>query len=126
MRYDAFIERVQQLAGFGSQEEAVQAVRATLETLGERLSKRETRQLATQLPKELGTYLHQRQEQQQFFALEEFFNRVSAREGARWHQAVDHARAVMVVLREAVSPGEIEDVRMELAPDYDALFKEAT
>jgi uncharacterized protein (DUF2267 family) len=126
MQYKEFIDRVQQLTGCGSPEEAVQATRATLETLGERLSRRETRQLATQLPKELGTYLHQRQEQQQFFALEEFFNRVSAREGTRWHQAVAHAQAVIAVLREAVSPGEIEDVRIELAPEYDALFGAAT
>lgn len=44
MQYDEFITRVQQRRGFGSPEEAVQVTRATLETLGERLSRVETRQ----------------------------------------------------------------------------------
>jgi hypothetical protein len=32
----------------------------------------------------------------------------------------------MGVLREAASAGEIDDVRLELAPDYDALFEADT
>jgi uncharacterized protein (DUF2267 family) len=125
MQYDEFIAHVQQRGGFASQEEAVQATHATLETLGERLSRVETRQFATQLPKELRTYFLQRPGSQ-LFDLEEFFHRVSAREGVRWQQAVAHARAVLAVLREAVSPGEMEDVRIELAPGFDALFEETT
>jgi uncharacterized protein (DUF2267 family) len=121
MQYDNFIDRVQQLAGLNSQEGAVRITRATLETLGERLSRVETRQLATQLPKELQAYFHPRQESQ-IFPLEEFFNRVSARAHIRRAEAVDQAQAVIGVLREAVSAGEIEDVRTELAPDYDLLF----
>jgi uncharacterized protein (DUF2267 family) len=125
MQYAAFIDRVQERAGCESQEEAVRATHATLETLGERLSTRETRQLAAELPTELRAYLLQRSAHQQLFTLEEFFHRVSAREGVRWHQAVAHARAVIAVVGEAVSAGEFEDVRTELAPDYDALFEEA-
>jgi hypothetical protein len=37
--------------------------------------------------------------------------------------AVQHARAVIAVLQEAVSPGEIEDVRSQLPRDFDRLFK---
>jgi len=125
MEYATFIERVQQRVGFDAPAEAVRATQATLETLGERLSTRETRQLAAELPKELRVSLLQRPAQQ-LFPLEEFFNRVSAREGVRWHQAATHARAVIAVVGEAVSAGEFEDVRTELAPDYDALFEEAT
>jgi uncharacterized protein (DUF2267 family) len=123
MQYAAFIDRVQERAGCDSQEEAVRATHATLETLGERLSTRETRQLAAELPQELRAYLLQRSAHQPF-PLEEFFHRVSARGGVRWHQAVVHARAVIAVVGEAVSAGELEDVRTELAPDYDALFEE--
>ena len=121
MQYDEFIARVQQRAGFSSPGEAVLATRATLETLGERLSRVAMRQFATQLPKELQEYVHQRPEGQ-IFALEEFFNRVGAREGVRGHQAIAHARAVVAVLCEAISPGEMADVRLELGPEYDALF----
>jgi uncharacterized protein (DUF2267 family) len=42
----------------------------------------------------------------------------------RQSEAAEQARAVIGVLREAVSAGEIEDVRIELAPEYDALFGE--
>ena len=125
MHYAAFIDRVQRRAGCDSQEEAVRATHATLETLGERLSPREARQLAAELPHELRAYVLQRPAHQPF-ALEEFFHRVSARAGVRWHQAVSHARAVITVVGEAVSAGELEDVRTELAPDYDALFEAAT
>ena len=125
MEYAAFIERVQQRVGCDAPADAVRAIQATLETLGERLSPRETRQLAAELPKELRGYLLQRPVQQ-LFPLEEFFNRVSAREGVRWHQAATHARAVIAVVGEAVSSGELEDVKTELAPDYDTLFEEVT
>jgi uncharacterized protein (DUF2267 family) len=37
--------------------------------------------------------------------------------------AVQHARAVIAVLQEAVSPGEIEDVRSQLPRDFDRLFE---
>jgi uncharacterized protein (DUF2267 family) len=50
MQYDKFITQVQQRAGFSAPAEAVLATRATLETLGERLSRVETRQFATQRP----------------------------------------------------------------------------
>jgi uncharacterized protein (DUF2267 family) len=125
MEYAAFIKQVQQRVGFDAPEEAERAIQATLETLGERLSPRETRQLAAELPKELRASLLQRPAQQ-LFNLEEFFNRVSAREGVRWHQAATHARAVIAVVGEAVSSGELADVKTELAPDYNALFEEAT
>lgn len=125
MQYDDFIDRVQQRAGLTSQQEAVDAIRATLETLGERLSRMETRQLATQLPKDLRAYFHPKHESQ-VFPVDEFFNRVSARAHVRRAEAVAEARAVIGVLREAVAAGEIEDVRLELAPGYDALFGEET
>jgi uncharacterized protein (DUF2267 family) len=123
MQYDDFIDRVQQRAGLDSQERAVRAVRATLETLGERLSRMETRQLAAQLPNQLRAHFHARPESQ-IFPLEEFFKRVSARASVRQSEAAEQARAVIGVLREAVSAGEIEDVRIELAPEYDTLFGE--
>lgn len=125
MQYDDFIDRVQQRAGLDSQERAVRAVRATLETLGERLSRMETRQLAAQLPNQLRAHFHAKAESQ-IFSLEEFFKRVSARASVRQSEAAKQARAVIGVLREAVSAGEIEDVRIELAPEYDALFGEET
>lgn len=39
MHYQEFLDRVQQRTGLGSRDAAVQVTAATLETLGERLSK---------------------------------------------------------------------------------------
>jgi len=38
--------------------------------------------------------------------------------------AVFHARAVIAVLRQAVSPGEMLDVRAQLPPEFGPLFAE--
>jgi uncharacterized protein (DUF2267 family) len=81
--------------------------------------------LASELPHELRVTVLQRPAHQPF-TLEEFFHRVGAREGIRWHQAVAHARAVIAVVSIAVSAGEIKDVRMDLTSDYDALCEAAT
>jgi uncharacterized protein (DUF2267 family) len=85
----------------------VRATEATLETLGERLylHRTEGRHLASQLPKELEEYLLKRQGSGHYL-LEEFYNRVSARMDTGYPHAVNRARAVMAVLREAVASGE--------------------
>lgn len=56
------------------------------------------------------------------FNLEQFFQRVAERESADLPQAVHHARAVISVLQEAVTPGEVADVRAQLPDEYDPLF----
>src|SRR5256885_341656 len=87
MKYDEFISQVQHRAKLNSREDAVRASSATLETLGERLAGGEAKDLASQLPQELALYLERTHTGiQQSFSLDEFFWRVSQREG------VDHNR----------------------------------
>jgi uncharacterized protein (TIGR00106 family) len=99
------------------------AICATLETLGERLFGEEARHLAAQLPPGLDAYLRLAKAKDTF-DLDDFYRRVAAREGAGVDlpQAVYHARAVVSVLQEAVSPGEMRDVREQLPAEYAALF----
>ncbi len=123
MRYDEFVKHVQAHVDTASKDEALRAIHATLETLGERLSKKEREDLAAQLPKELRPDLLKREHEP--FDLEEFYNRISARAGVRRPHAIDYARAVIKTLNEAVSPGEIDDIRIELAPAFDPLFEDA-
>jgi uncharacterized protein (DUF2267 family) len=59
VKYDEFIAQVQRRADLNSKNEAVQATRAVLETLGERLAGGEPKDLASQLPPELASYLQQ-------------------------------------------------------------------
>ena len=57
--------------------------------------------------------------------LDEFYSRVSAREGEDLPTSIFYARAVIRVLSEAVSPGEINDVFAQLPPEYDRFIQEA-
>ena len=123
MKYDQFIKHVQTLAQLDSRDKAERATRATLETIKERIVGNEASQLAAQLPKEMAEYLHGREgEDGQYFKVEEFYRRVSEKEGVDLTAAAIHSRAVFNVLQQAVSPGEFADVRVNLSEDYEELF----
>ena len=124
MKYDEFIGQVQNRARLGSKEEAVKAIRAVLETLAERLAGGEPKDLAAQLPEEIGVYLqHEKAGSGERFSLDEFFKRVSEREGADLPASVYHARVVIEVLTEAVTRGQMNDVRAQLPEEFDRLFE---
>jgi uncharacterized protein (DUF2267 family) len=55
--------------------------------------------------------------------LDEFFWRVSQREGVDLTDSTYHARVVVALLSEAVTMGEIEDVRAQLPEDFARLFE---
>jgi uncharacterized protein (DUF2267 family) len=123
MKYDEFIAQVQQRARLNSRAEAEQATRATLETLGERITGTEAEDLASQLPPEIAQYLQKSpSETGQSFALDEFFWRVSQREGVDLNESTYHARVIAALLSEVVTMGEIQDVRSQLPPDFAKLF----
>ena len=124
MKYEEFIAQVRRRADLASSEEAERATQATLETLAGRLRGNEAAQLAAQLPDEIGVYL------QPYYAgigdsypLEDFFYRISQREGVAIEEATYHARVVCALLAEVVSVGEIDDVRAQLPPDFARLFE---
>ena len=115
MRYDEFLGHVQHRARLGSRGEAERATRATLETLAERLVGGEAHDLAAQLPPELARTLQLLDAGiGAKLTLDEFFELVSEREGVELEEATLHARVVIGVLTEAVSMGEIKDVRVQL------------
>jgi uncharacterized protein (DUF2267 family) len=122
MHYDEFIGRVQNRARLASSGEAVRAIRATLEVLGERLFGGEAQDLAAQLPREIAHYLTA-DGGSESFGLQEFFRRVSEREQVELPDAIHHARAVISVVRDAVSEGEMQDVLAQLPEEYNALFE---
>jgi len=127
MKYEEFLEQVQERAHLASRSEAQRATRATLETLAECLSKKERHDAASQLPTGLALYLKQPflgsgnqpvPSPGRIFSLEEFFRRVSIREGVPLETAREHARAVISVLVDALSKGEIEDIRAQLPVEF--------
>lgn len=123
MKYEEFIGQVRHRARLATGQAAEKATRATLETVAGRLQGNEASQLAAQLPEELALYL------QPGYAgigdsydLEEFFRRISQREEVELAEATFHARVVCGLLSEAVSVGEMNDVRAQLPPDFAKIF----
>src|SRR5437763_16329536 len=123
MKYDEFISQVQRRADLASREEAERATRAAMETLGERLAGGEAKDLAAQLPPEIAQYLQQAYAGiQEKFSLDEFFWRVSQREGVDLTESTYHARVVIALLSEVVTLGEIENIKSQLPKDFAKLF----
>ena len=56
------------------------------------------------------------------FSLNDFLQRVGEEEGVEIGAAEAHARAVVDVLEEAVSGGEMQDVRRQFPSEFDPLF----
>lgn len=127
MDYDEFVGQVQYRARLPSGGEAMRAIRATLETLADRLSGGEADDLAAQLPREIGEYLRREAlgdlYQGERFGLNDFYQRVAEREKIPFLDAAFHARAVIEVVQQAVSPGEMDDVRAQLPKEYATLFQ---
>jgi uncharacterized protein (DUF2267 family) len=122
MKYEDFLGQVQHRGRMASQEEAVRATRATLETFGERLYGGSADNLAAQLPLEIGHFLrtppyHGR------FAVEDFYQRVAEREGREVSVAIFHARVVLNVMEEAVDEGEMKKIRAQLPEEWNAILE---
>ena len=123
MKFDDFTGKVQHKAKLATTDEALAAIRATLKTLAERTAGDEAENLAAQLPEDIGQYLQGKYIVERF-SLTDFFDRVTEKEGVDKPVAVHHARAVMDVLQEAVSAGEMEDLRAQLPDEWDPLFEQ--
>ncbi len=125
MQYQEFIERVQQRAELTSFAAAEAATQATLTTLGEYLTGGEGLDLASQLPQGLAEPLRQQPpDRSKIFSLNDFVQLVGEKEGVEFEEASVHARAVMNVLGEAVTKGEMDDVRRQFPSEFDPLFGE--
>jgi uncharacterized protein (DUF2267 family) len=120
MKYDEFIARVAENAGVSSAE-AEKLTSATLETLAERISGGEARDLAAQLPLPLQDALLPASEEAEGFSFKEFVRRTAERAGMDAAVAEIGVDAVLVTLRDAVTPGEFDDVLSQLPQDFKRL-----
>jgi uncharacterized protein (DUF2267 family) len=130
MRYEEFTGQVQARAGLGSRQAAEQAVRATLETLAERVPDGVAAHLAAQLPHEAAESLrrvvavhetspHERAERRvsgERFDLPVFAGRVAWRAEASEGEALRRAGAVLEVLDAAVAPELMRKLEAVLPP----------
>ncbi len=122
MQYEEFLNKVQDRIDPAQPDEARRAITATLQTLAERISGGEASKLAAQLPEELKEPLQRAVEDAEEFSLDEFVRRISEREGVDIDTASSDASAVMTVLREAVTAGELRDVLDQLPQNFYRLF----
>ena len=121
MDYQRFISTVATRAHL-SAAEAERAIRATLETLAERLTRGETRDLGRRLlPPELAAWLPPDHAGERFDA-DEFVRRVAKREQVDTDIAEVHARVVLAALREAVGPEETRRLAADLPEDFQPLL----
>jgi uncharacterized protein (DUF2267 family) len=120
VNYDEFIGRVAQNVGV-SDAEADKLTWATLATLAERISGGEARDLAAQLPLPLQNALLPASEEAEGFSFEEFVRRTAERAGTDPLVAETAVDAVLAILRDAVTPGEFDDVLSQLPQDFKRL-----
>lgn len=124
MTFDKFVGEVQQRAQLTSLGETVRAIRCTLSVLSQRLAEGEAKELASQLPEEIGLHLIQREGGATTeFVADEFLARISACEGAAAPESAIHVRVVLQVLRESISEGQFEHLMAQLPADFKPLFE---
>src|SRR3954451_16526746 len=114
--YDAFLDTVAEAARIG-RDEAERATRATLRTLGERITRGEADDLAAQLPPEAAPYLEATQAEAERFGLDEFLRRGAGRGGVEPESAERLASAVYLALGRALTREEIDDMVAQLPRD---------
>ena len=116
MNHDEFVGQVQHRAHLPSRGDAETIIRATFETLGERLQSESADHVAAQLPPELGRHLRNRRFEH--LSLRDFNERVAEREHADIDKAAFHARCVLDTLRTAISPGAVSKIRVQLPAEF--------
>jgi uncharacterized protein (DUF2267 family) len=117
MKYDDFLDRAEKRAGIADRGEAERTVVLVLQELLDRISAREGRDLLAQLPYQLKTSVAATVAQVPL-SRDEFVARVAGELQVSEDEARKRIRAVFGTLREAVSWGELEDVLLELDPEY--------
>lgn len=121
MQYDEFIASAS--ARSGRPPEAAEALtRATLRVLAERLTGGEARDLASQLPKELQPDLIPPTQEAQPLEPQDFVRRVAEQARVDEAEARQAVAAVLTTTREAVEPGEWEDVASQMGRELDVLM----
>lgn len=117
MDYHQFVDEVAERADV-SREQAEALTRATLWTLGERITGGEARHIAGQLPVELQTPLVAAEEEAEGFSLDEFIRRTAERAGVDRGTADIGTAAVFATLRDTISGDDVRHMMSQLPLEF--------
>ncbi|MFJ9782740.1 DUF2267 domain-containing protein [Amycolatopsis sp. NPDC101161] len=117
MDYQQFVDEVAERADV-SREQAEALARATLWTLGERITGGEARHIAGQLPVELQTSLVAAEEEAEGFSLDEFIRRTAERAGVDRGTADIGTAAVFATLRDTISGDDVRHMMSQLPLEF--------
>jgi uncharacterized protein (DUF2267 family) len=121
MTHDEFVGQVQHRAQLPSRGDAETIIRATLETLAERLQPQAAAHVAAQLPAELGHHLRSA-DRFEHLTMKEFVERIAKRERADPQKAIFHAQCVFDIVCEAISPGAVRKLKQQLPAEFHGFF----
>lgn len=123
MQHDELVRYVEHVGADSlGPEGAERAIAAALGTLARCLPAEAVNDLAEQLPLAAKASLKATGGHPQTLSLNEFIDCVAELEGVSPSEALDHTRAVMDALREAVTGHELDNVRAQLPSEYETLF----
>lgn len=124
MSSEAIVDGIRDRTEIESDQQARAALEATLQTLGERLSREEAKDLASFLPAELETtVLDWESASEGAFGVDEFLDRVAERSPAESRQqAQRYAQATIDALTVDVTERELRRADLQLPAEYDTLF----
>lgn len=125
MSYKAFLAAVRVRGAYDDLDEAARVTEAVLSTLGARLQPAVAEHLADQLPMKIGDALTHVGDRGRTWGVEEFVRQVAVASGDDEEAARAHAEAVLTVLGETVSGGELNKIISRLPARYAELFGHA-
>jgi uncharacterized protein (DUF2267 family) len=117
MRYDEFIKTLEQRLGVTGREDAESTAVSVLQALADRLTGGEADDLLAQLPEPLKKAIRVTADADTM-RYDEFVERIALELELPEDEARQRVRAVFSVLREAVTPGEFDDVFAQLDGTY--------
>lgn len=123
MQDEEFLETIRQEASLESKDVARNVAKATLRTLGERITDGEASDLARALPAGFEEPLTDASPSEaEPFSLEEFTDRVSDRADADDSHIIEYTRAVATAIAQDAD-AELDTAREQLPPEFDVIFE---
>lgn len=121
MEYHDMIKRVQDYSGF-SDDESETALRLFIEKLSARLTEEEREDFASQLPTDLQE-IALAVDTAEDLSASDFINQFCETEDIEENRAIRQIKAVWQALKDALSPGEVQDIQAQLPMDLKAVLR---